>query len=654
MYPFNYLASQQDRICFQDYGLSSGRWCGSRRQVSGVSGYFESGGMFLDGKGLKKTFAATEFEDFTIESWVNTSGTGLLFKAGDFQYGLGASGYFFQFKSGGATGHVMETGWEHNALSITNADYYSSNSGFLEDFGRYRSHLTGEAHFTNGYFGSGLSGLSSLAGQPTSLTSSVGSYSIQFWVKLDTWSADTNMINIHFGRSALLGNSLITVQDYNSTPESGLAIFYGGSAFSSAGSQYVYFQSGDWQHIAFTVNQVTGGKIVSGYKNGAFYTSGLIADDILFIDDGKKIDISIYDTYSKSACDELVLYSGALSSGEVYTNFNQEIQNPEGDERILHYYKFDSSGELIQKQNYSFCQNGLITQSGSISGSSNLSLGSASIGAGLSGKLDEFRLWSGARGSGEIYQYWDESLTEYPSFAQSGLHSYLRFEAGEYFLTSLYSGLVEFWPMNETGGLRSGRFQAKNLTEISGSVGSTDGIRQKAAYFTGTTTTERHLRSTDTAFNFGDTQFTIALWGRRHSEFPYFVSKQQGSVNASYEVLGYSGGAYLMYYRAGPVVEWRQPLKTNPSGQWGFYCLWHDSVANEVGGRFQDIEDIASYSLGVASSTAPLRVGMANGTSDRNCDVFNVGMWNRVLTKPERDWLYNNGNGRLYSGITPS
>lgn len=118
MYPFNYVSSEQNRVCFTDYGSLNGKWCGSRGGVQAIEGgYFNSGAFFKSGNGVRRNLGNFELDDFTIESWVNSLNPGLIFNNSEFNYGL-TDKFYFNFNDNGATGDWVGTGWNHNALSV--------------------------------------------------------------------------------------------------------------------------------------------------------------------------------------------------------------------------------------------------------------------------------------------------------------------------------------------------------------------------------------------------------------------------------------------------------------------------------------------------------------------------------------------------------
>lgn len=437
MYPFNYIANQQNQICFFDYGASSGKWCAGRGGVRSVEGYFDSGVLLRSGNGLSKNFNATDFNEFTIEYWGKLQNTGTIFKADNFQVGLTQSGVdlvnFYNFGSGNVSGVKNETGeWAHYGVGLSGYTSYTGGN-YIEDFGRYKTRITGSPYFKSGYFESGIGFGTDLQGSGAELgfDGRIKSYTLQTWVKLDNPFYGTD-ISVYLGRDPEFANAMLYMDGSSSRP-SGQTILWGGTLFpSTLQTQRFDFPSGQWNNVSFSVNEVNFSqiKIVSGYLNGILKTTGLFSSDRFFVNEGSGIEFRIV---GSGVLDEFILWSGALSSGQIYSGFNKQIDFTRNQDRLIHYYKFDGLGNSRYNKNYSFYKNGQLQSTGVSEGAQDsLSLNKTFIGQRLTGSFDEFRLWSGIRSSGEIYQYYNSAMTNYPGFSQSGLYSYVPFGTGVY------------------------------------------------------------------------------------------------------------------------------------------------------------------------------------------------------------------------------
>lgn len=89
--------------------------------------------------------------------------------------------------------------------------------------------------------------------------------------------------------------------------------------------------------------------------------------------------------------------------------------------------------------------------------------------------------------------------------------------------------------------------------------------------------------------------------------------------------------------------------------QWVFVAFYHDSVNDKVCFRVNNTTQISDYALGVFNGSLTFRVG-AYDSDNRflNGKADSLGKWSRILTNQELDFLYNNGQGRIYADLTAS
>lgn len=420
MYPFNLISNQQNQICFLDYGASSGRWCGSRGAVAGIpDGYFDSGAQFYNRAGISKGLSYN-VDNFGLECFVKTNTGGYVYSDNRVGFFISGDSDYLIIDDVQISGlNSVGTGWNNLGIFTQNNESFN-RSGSIQDFGRYGANLTGLFGFETGYFGSGAICYNAKGSGNYTELSELNSFTVQFWAKAK--------INSNFlAAFAYFGNSVSLIQLGTQAPPNSVTFFLSPNPLELNGS--VFFPTKEWHNVAFTINKSSSLYYISGYKDGALVSSGITigADNFKF--SGKSIEFA--DFGAQIITDEFCLFSGALSSGDIYANFNKEIENPLLRADLLHYYKFNNSGELLSNKNYQFYKNGSQQLTGSFLFSGNsANNGRAKIGRLFSGELDEFRLWSGVRSSGEVYQYWDKPMTDYPGFAQSGLFSYVPFGTG--------------------------------------------------------------------------------------------------------------------------------------------------------------------------------------------------------------------------------
>lgn len=453
MYPFNYISNQQNQICFPDYGASSGKWCGNRAGLISNEGYFDSGVLFKSGNGLSKSFNSTNLNEFTVEYWSKLQGTGVIFKSSNFEFGLQQNGTglnnYYDFGSGRVTGVDNETGeWGHYGLSVSGYKTYTG-TGYIENFGRYKNNLSGSCtlldHLSNGSLLTGYEKYMYNGFLYTDNTNirypelgELNSYTIQFWSKLVSTSipSEIEFIAFYTGDIGFMSvfDNFITWRKLANPPfyiATGYSINFNfkleDSPFSARQVMSLHRPS-EFTHVTLTFDK----GVASGYVDGILASTGYFTGNYLFQNSGNRVILQKGGASTESVgLDEFILLSGANSSGDIYSNYHKQIESPLSRSDLLHYYKFDGFGNQVFNKNYSFYKNGLLQITGnSIDTESSLSLSKSYVGQKLTGSFDEFRLWTGARFSGEVYQYYNQSLTNLLGFAQSGLYSYVPFGTG--------------------------------------------------------------------------------------------------------------------------------------------------------------------------------------------------------------------------------
>jgi hypothetical protein len=388
--------------------------------VLGVSdGYFDSGAQFFNRAGISKSLSYN-VDNFGLECFVKTNTGGYIYSDNRVVFFISGDSDYLKIDDTQISGlNSAGTGWNNLGIFVQNSDAFN-RSGSIQDFGRYGANLTGLLGFETGYFGSGAICYNAKGSGNYSQLSELNSFTVQFWAKAKV-DSDAASSFLFFGNS----DALIGVGTQSSLSQ----VTFDFSPNNLEIDGLISFPTKEWHNVAFTANNNGGTYYITGFKDGIATTSGTSTNLDNFRFSGKSIQF--FDSITQIIADEVCLFSGALSSGEIYANYDKQIENPLSRTDLLHYYKFNNSGELLSNRNYQFHRNGSQELTGSFlfSGDS-ANNGRAKIGRLFSGELDEFRLWSGVRSSGDVYQYWDKPMTNYPGFAQSGLFSYVPFGTG--------------------------------------------------------------------------------------------------------------------------------------------------------------------------------------------------------------------------------
>lgn len=221
-----------------------------------------------------------------------------------------------------------------------------------------------------------------------------------------------------------------------------------------------------------------------------------------------------------------------------------------------------------------------------------------------------------------------------------------------------YSGLLEWWPLDEASGSRVGKL-GNILSLASGAVGSSVGtIYPLAAQFTGGSGNFLKLVTTDIQVQ--ATGFTVACW-------VYLDSAPPGN-NTGRAYAGRWGGSTHQFlilsekYSAGTISEVRYLTSINGSSFLSTDTnnvqlstgAWHLVVGtsgdyNAGGNRSQSLYTDAAISTdgvgltgGIITTGDQLEVGGLTGSVDYTMDgrIGPIGFWNRPLTLPEISSLF--------------
>lgn len=273
------------------------------------------------------------------------------------------------------------------------------------------------------------------------------------------------------------------------------------------------------------------------------------------------------------------------------------------------------------------------------------------IGHTMDGLIDEVGFWKRVLTSAERAALYNNGI---------GL-SYDRFAASSN-TSNLYNGLMLSLEMDEASGNAIDSHSYYDFSE-NGTVPSVTGWRD---FEYGDALGNTFSRASTSAFNFGDTDFTIA-------------------VEATFESLGYPNPVLFTKYnwQASLSMEWGIGTEANVpkniawsvSGDGDTFTgiqsavvlnttdvfhviVWHDSTNNQIGISVNNETPVtASHSTGVYSTNTAMYISR-DATTDANAKhdgkIRRIRIWNRLLTSDERTQLYNNGNGLSYDGFASS
>jgi len=226
---------------------------------------------------------------------------------------------------------------------------------------------------------------------------------------------------------------------------------------------------------------------------------------------------------------------------------------------------------------------------------------------------------------------------------------------------SLNTGLVSWWDMEETSGIRVDAVTASgnDLTEFNG-VGSIAGkTGTNAADFPNSNDQLGITEADSSDFELGtDISFSTFGW-------VYFYT-----LTGNHIQIGRSGGTtgWVLWYEFGTDrfqfvsnqhTGGFSTLNANTFGEaaldtWYWVGIWFDADADEVGIIVNTQSDTATFTGSFTTDSNPFVMGGRNGgaslTLDGRLDAW--GFWNRSITSDERALLYNSGNGLQFSDLS--
>jgi hypothetical protein len=234
----------------------------------------------------------------------------------------------------------------------------------------------------------------------------------------------------------------------------------------------------------------------------------------------------------------------------------------------------------------------------------------------------------------------------------------LRPRASGFQYASLRSGLVAYWPLNETatsGDVTAADQSGKgnNLTS-NNSVLSTTGLFGNARQFVAANSEFLSIAS-NTDMQFGDKDFTMALWFNADDWGGYQIVAKDASGGREFEcaMITQSGNNRLntTWYHSGGSLSVITP---NPGslavGSWHFLAFRHINSTGVITGRVNatTITWTRPANQTWNATSTEFRLGaraFSPFQSYLNGRIDECARWSRALSNAELDELYNSGSG---------
>jgi len=235
----------------------------------------------------------------------------------------------------------------------------------------------------------------------------------------------------------------------------------------------------------------------------------------------------------------------------------------------------------------------------------------------------------------------------------------LRPKASGFKYQSLRSGLVAYWPLNETATsgdvtARDESGKGNNLTS-NNSVLSTTGKIGNARDFVAANSEFLSIAS-NTDMQFGDKDWTISLWFNLNDTNSYQIVAKDASGGREFECSSATTGGNTrlttVFYHSGGSVSGVAP---NPgslaTGTWHFLAFRHINSTGVISGRINTTTGLTfTRPAGQTwnSTATEFRLGARAFSPFQaflNGKIDECARWNRALSDAELDELYNSGNG---------
>lgn len=261
-------------------------------------------------------------------------------------------------------------------------------------------------------------------------------------------------------------------------------------------------------------------------------------------------------------------------------------------------------------------------------------------------------------------EYWASLIyAEYTSATIDGWHKSIEYWLYQLsqnvpIVSSLLTGLRGYWKLDEASGVRASQVNGLTLTD-NNTVGSAAGKISNAASFVAASS--EYLSIADNALLSFSGSYTISAWcyiDPVPAGFAAIVGKDVGAIGVSEEyAIVYSGSAgsnRLVFYHFGALgsVNIEDGTGAPPGATWLHVIAWYDSSGTPSINIQRNNGTIYTNSTAVPapiSGTAPFALGArGDGVVLWDGRIDEVGLWDRILTTPERAQLYNSGAGVTY------
>lgn len=223
-------------------------------------------------------------------------------------------------------------------------------------------------------------------------------------------------------------------------------------------------------------------------------------------------------------------------------------------------------------------------------------------------------------------------------------------------LSTLVTGLVAYWSLDETSGTRADSVGDMDLTD-NNTVTYDTGKNGNSAKFDVLNSESLTIADNATLSLGTDSAFTIAGWSSNTGANNLgMVCKWGGAGNerdAEYVLLTNATTNKAIFWVGNGTDYAAASADVANIAQLNFYVAWHDPDANKIYVQVNDETPAeAAWAGGTQDGDGVFAIGKAGTFNSYFWTglIDEVGIWFRVLTADERAELYNSGTGKFYNG----
>jgi RHS repeat-associated protein len=209
-------------------------------------------------------------------------------------------------------------------------------------------------------------------------------------------------------------------------------------------------------------------------------------------------------------------------------------------------------------------------------------------------------------------------------------------------------GLVSWWGMDETSGMRYDNHAANHLAN-NNSVGYASGVKGNAARFVNNS--QQSFSIVDNpAISTGDIDFTVVanIYLDNTSTTFVILDKSNNGSNMEYRLSHASGTGFRFRFGTGLVDSGAVSPNT-----WYTVVAWYNSGNDTINIQVNNgTVSSVTYAGGAPDTAYPLVFGVSTGgTMPLAGRIDEVALYKRVLATDERAWFRNSGAGRVYTEL---